>query len=59
MKKISTLRSILDALLFRIYINELSDKLSSNVKQFADDIFSFSVTHDVNLTTRELNHGLR
>ena len=59
MKKISTLRSILDALLFPIYINELSDKLSSNVKQFADDIFSFSVNHDVNLTTRELNHGLR
>ena len=48
MKKIS----ILDPLLFLIYTNDLSDKLSSNVKQFADDIFSFPVTHDVNLSAK-------
>ena len=31
-------------MLFLIYINDLSDSLSSNVKLFADDISLFSVT---------------
>ena len=51
--------SILGPLLFLIYINNLSDNLSSNVKLFADDTFLFSVTYDVKLSARELNDDLR
>ena len=51
--------SILDPLLFLVYINDLSDNLSSNVKLFADDASLFSVTHDVNVSARELNDDLR
>ena len=46
-------------LLFLIYINFLSDNLSSNVKLFADDTSLFFVTHDVSVSTRELNGDLR
>ena len=51
--------SILGPLLFFIYINDLSDNLSSNVELFADDTSLFSVTHDVNVSARELNNDLR
>ena len=51
--------SIVGPLLFLIYINDLSDNLSSNVKQFAGDTSLFSVTHDVNVSARELNDDLR
>ena len=40
--------SILGPLLFLIYMNELSDNLSSNPKLFADDTSLFSVVHDIN-----------
>ena len=51
--------SILGPLLFLIYIIDLPDNLSSNVELFADDTFLFSVTHDVNVSARELNNDLR
>ena len=51
--------SILDPLLFLIYINDKSDNLSSNVKLIADDTFLFSVIHDVSVSARELNDDLR
>ena len=51
--------SILGPLLFLIYISDLSDNLSSNVKLFADNTSLFSVTHDVNVSARELNDDLR
>ena len=51
--------SILGPLLFLIYINDLPDDLSSNVNLFADDTSLFFVTHDVNVSTRELNNDLK
>ena len=51
--------SILGPLLFLIYTNDLSDNASFNVKLFTDDIFLFSVTHDVNVSARELKYDLR
>ena len=47
--------SILGPLLLLIYINDLSDKLSSNVELFADDTSLFSVIYDVKVSARELN----
>ena len=51
--------SILGPLLFLIYINDLSDDLSSNPKLFADDTSLFSVVHDKNTSAKELNNDLR
>ena len=51
--------SILGPLFFLIYINDLSDDLSSNPKLFADDTSLFSVVYDINTSTRQLNNEFR
>ena len=50
---------ILGPLLFLIYINNLSDNLSSNAKLFDDDTSLFSVVHDINTSAIELNSDLK
>ena len=50
--------SILGPFLFLIYINDLSEGLSSNAKLFADDTSLFSVIHDGNTSAFELNNDL-
>ena len=50
--------SILGPLLFLIYINDLSEGLSSNAKLFADGTSLFSVTHDSKTSALELNNDL-
>ena len=49
---------ILSPLLFLIYINDLSEGLSSNTKLFADDTSLFSVIHDSNTSALEVNSDL-
>ena len=51
--------SILGSLLSLIYINELPDGLSSNVKVLADDTSLFSVVNDINTFAIELNSDLK
>ena len=43
--------STLGPLLFLIYINDLTDGLSSNTKLFADDTSLFSIIYDSVITT--------
>ena len=50
--------SILGPLSFLIYINDLSDDLTSNPKLFADGTSLFSVVQDINSTTSNLNSDL-
>ena len=49
----------LGPLFFYIYINDLSDDLSSTPKLFADDTSHFSVVHDKNTSAKELNNDLQ
>ena len=51
--------SILGPLLFLIYIIDLSNNLSSNVKLFADGTSLFSVIHGINVFAGELNENLK
>ena len=50
--------SVLGALLFFMYNDDLSCGLSSTTKHFADDISLFSVVHDVTQSINELNDDL-
>ena len=50
--------SIPGPLLFLIYINNLLDGLSSNVKLFADDTSPFSFDHDIHSSASDLNKGI-
>ena len=50
--------SILCPLLSLIYINDLTESLSSNTKLFADDTPLFSVTHDIQTSANNLNKDL-
>ena len=51
--------SILGPLLFLIYINDLFDDLSRNVKLFVDNTSLFSVVCDINTLATHLNKDLR
>ena len=50
--------STLGALLFLIYINDLSSKMKSNAKLFADDTSLFTIVKDKNESGDILNNDL-
>ena len=50
--------SILGPLFFLVYINDLSDGLTSNPKLFADDTSLFFFIHNINSTANDLNSDL-
>ena len=45
--------------LFFIYINDISDDLSTNAKLFADDTSLFSVVPNINTSATHLNSDLK
>ena len=51
--------SVIGLLLFSIYINDLSDGLSSTCKTFSDDKSLFSFVHDMYVSRDELNSDLK
>ena len=50
--------SVLEVLLFLIYINDLSENLVSNPKLFADSTSLFSAIFDKDLSAKNLNDDL-
>ena len=51
--------SMLDLLLFLIFINDLCDNLSSNVELFVDDTSLLSAIHDISVSAGEPNEDLK
>lgn len=49
---------IVGQLFLLIYINDLPDNLSTNLKLFADDSSLFSLVHDITTSSRDLNYDL-
>ena len=50
--------SVLGPLLFLIYINDLTEGLSTNAKLFADGTSLFLVMHDIQTSANNLNKDL-
>ena len=50
-------RPILGQRFYFIYINDISDDLSSNFKLFADNTSHFSILRDKYLTVKDLNES--
>ena len=44
--------------MFLIYINDLSDNLSTNIKLFANDTSLFAVVHGIATSSCDLNYDL-
>ena len=51
--------SVLGPFFFLIYINDLTKKISSTNKVFANDTSIFSVVNDIDVSEHELNSDLR
>ena len=51
--------SVQGPLLFLVYINDLVDNISSDVKLFADDTSLFAVVYDEHIATEQLNRDLK
>ena len=51
--------SILGPFLFLIYMNELTEVLTTNVKLLTDDTSLFSVVHDTQTSVNDLNKDLK
>ena len=50
--------SVLRPLLFLIFINDLTDGITSICKTFADDTSLFSKVYDIDISAKELNSDL-